>query len=61
MGDQKSIEELVEASSLGTPAAKAARESVSPEVAARIVARAARLAEIAAKRPEVGAEEENDG
>lgn len=34
------IEELIEASSLGTPEAKAARESVPIEVAQRIVARA---------------------
>lgn len=34
-----SIEDLVEASSLGTPEAKAARESVTDEQVARVVAR----------------------
>lgn len=38
------IEDLVEASSLGTPAAKAARDSVDPERARRIVERADELA-----------------
>lgn len=43
MGDERSIRELVEASSLGTPESKAARESVSDETAQRVVARAKEL------------------
>lgn len=39
--ERPSIEELIEASSFGTPEAKAARESVSPEVG-RAIALAAR-------------------
>jgi hypothetical protein len=38
-GTPKPIEELIEASSLGTPAAKAARESVSDEDTQRIIDR----------------------
>jgi hypothetical protein len=37
--DTRGIEELIEASSLGTPAAKAARDSVSDEDAQRIIDR----------------------
>lgn len=36
---KKTIEELVEASSLGTPEAKAARASVTDEQVARVMAR----------------------
>lgn len=39
MTDRRRIEELIEASSLGTPEAKALRDSVPDEVAKRIVAR----------------------
>ena len=38
-GSGRSIEDMIEASSLGTPAAKAARATVPPEVAQAIVAR----------------------
>lgn len=40
--DRERIAELIERSSLGTPEAKAARESVSDEDAARVLARAGR-------------------
>jgi hypothetical protein len=42
---KRSIEELIERSSLGTPAAKAARASVPEEVAQRVVHRAQEIAE----------------
>jgi hypothetical protein len=41
--DRPTIEELVERSSLGTPEAKALRESVSPEAAAAVVRRSREL------------------
>ena len=44
MSDERSIEELIEASSLGTPEAKAIRESVPIEMAQEIVRRAKVLA-----------------
>lgn len=37
-GGERSIEELIEASSLGTPGAKAIRERTPPEVVGRIMA-----------------------
>lgn len=42
---RSTIEEKIEASSLGTPAAKAARDSIQPERAAAVVARAKQLSE----------------
>ena len=48
--ERKRIEQLVEASSLGTPAAKAARASVPPEAAARVLLRADELRLEAARR-----------
>lgn len=43
MTEKRDIRDLIEASSLGTPEAKALRESVSDETAQRIVARAEEL------------------
>lgn len=45
-GERERIEELIEASSLGTPDAVAMRVRTSPEVARRIVARAKELASV---------------
>ncbi len=44
MTDRQRIEDLIEASSLGTPEAKAMRERTPPDVARRVVARSKELA-----------------
>ena len=43
MTDEQRIRDLIEASSLGTPDAKAMRERTSPEVVRRVVERAKEL------------------